>query len=166
MRPTKRGTSTTAFTLRTSRITNQDRDFAALDVDRYLAAVSVTQSNIGERSASGSFTLVVGRDAPRRAGSPFGNNRYGIQFSGSWPVGARAHCSLELSTLRNDYAGRFFGLERKDLQYEAAAALEFEGLPAQGWVLAPQVRFVQNDSSVSLFDYDRLEAVLYLRRAL
>ncbi len=156
----------TAFTLRTSRISNQDRDLAALDVDRYLAAVSVTQSSIGARSGSGAFTLVAGRDAPRRAGSPFGNNRYGIQFSGSWAFGTQAHCYVELSTMRSDYAGRFFGLERKDLQYEAAIALEFEGLPAEGWILAPQLRFVQSDSSVSVFEYDRLEVVLYLRHAL
>ncbi len=36
--------------------------------------------------------------------------------------------------------------------------------PAEKWSLAPRVRYLKNDSNISLYEYDRLEAVVFIRR--
>ena len=156
----------TTLTIRTSRLSNSPVDFEPFDMDRYLAGLSFTRSDIGPRAGTVGVTFLGGRDAPRRTGSPFGNNRGGAHMSASLPLRAGLTGYLELSSLRTDYAGHFFGADRHDDQHSAAAALEFEGWPQDKWTITPQVRWVQNDSTVSLYAYDRIEAVVYVRRAL
>ena len=160
------GSIESVFTLRAGRISNAQSDFADLEVDRYLAAFSVTRSDIGAAAGSFGVTLIAGHDSPRRADSPFGNDRIGAQLSVGWQIRAGRQAYLELSALRSDYRDPFFDLDRKDDQLSAAAAVEFAGWPGEKWVLAPQLQYVKNDSTVSLFEYDRLEAAIYLRRAL
>jgi hypothetical protein len=162
----RRGDLETAFALRTSRLSYIQSDFALLDVDRYLGALTLTQFNIGAHSASVGVTLLGGRDAARRVGSPFGATRIGAQLSANWVLKPQATLYLELSGLQSDYAGEFFGSDREDDQHTAALALEFERWPAEKWTFAPQVRWVRNDSTVTLYSYHRIEAVLYVRRAL
>lgn len=156
----------TVFTLRASRIDNGQRDFEDLEVYRYLAALSFTRSEVGSRSASIGLTLVAGHDSPLRSGSLFANDRIGAQLSADWRLREGAQAYVQVSALRSDYRDPFFGLDRKDDQLSAAVAVELSGWVGESWVLAPQLQYVRNASTVSLFEYDRLEAVLYLRRAL
>jgi hypothetical protein len=152
------------LSMRASRIGYEESDLEQLDVDRYLGGVSLTRHNLGTQSGSVGFTLLAGRDVARRLGSPFGNNRMGIQLSTSWAVLPQASLYVELSGMRSDFTGEFFALDRKDDQYEATMALEFSDWPAARWSVMPQVRHVRNDSTLSLFKYDRIEAALYVRR--
>lgn len=156
----------TVFTLRLSRVDNDQREFADLEVYRYLAALSFTRSAIGSHAANVGLTFVSGHDSPLRRASPFANDRLGVQLSADWSVKEGIQAYIQLSGLRSDYRDPFFGFDRKDDQLSAAAAVEFTGWPGENWVLAPQVQYLRNDSTVFLFEYDRLEAVIYLRRAL
>jgi hypothetical protein len=153
-----------SLSLRASRIGYGEADYEALDADRYLAGVSVTRVNLGTGAGSIGITLLGARDAARRTGSPFGNNRIGAQLSMSWPVHPAAVLYAELSGVRSDYAGGFFDLRRADAQSEATMALEFSDMPARRWSVMPQLRYVRNDSTVPLYEYDRIEAALYVRR--
>lgn len=154
----------TKLTLRASRIDNAQADFADIEVNRYLAALSITQGDIGAHAASLGMSVVGGHDTPRRSESPFGNDRFGLQLSGGWQLAASAHAYIELSGLRTRYGDRFFDERRTDDQISAATAVEFAGWPVRNWVLAPQLQYVRNDSTVTLYEYDRLEAVIYVRR--
>jgi hypothetical protein len=153
-----------AFTVRTSRISNADNDLRPLDVDRYLAGFTLTRLNLGARNGNVALTLLGGRDAPRRADSPFGNHRAGAQISTNWTLFSRASLYAEASAMRIDYAGQFFDLERTDDQYGAAIALELTDWPGAHWSVTPQLRYERIDSGVALFDYDRIEAAFYVRR--
>lgn len=154
----------TAFTLRTSRVGFSEKEFEVLDIDRYLAGLSFSQVEIGEGANNIGITFLAGRDAARRGGSPFGDTRWGALISGTWLVRPRRSAYLEVSAQRSDYAGEFFGFARRDGQYEAVVSLEFQSWPAVKWSLTPQLRYVRNDSTVSVFAYDRVEAALYIAR--
>jgi hypothetical protein len=154
----------TAFTLRTSRVGFSEREFEVLDIDRYLAGLSFSQFESGEGTNNIGITFLAGRDAARRAGAPFGNTRLGTLISGTWLVRPQRQVYLEVSAQKSDYTGDFFGFSSSDKHYEAVLSLEFQSLPAAKWSLTPQLSYVRNDSTVSVFAYDRVEAALYIAR--
>jgi hypothetical protein len=159
-------TSETALTLRTSRLGNEQREFEDADIDRHMLAWTFKRIALGPRDATAGVTLVAGRDVARREGSPFSNDRWGVELTGSWLLKDKVRTYLELSVLHSDYDDPFFRLPRTDDLYNAAAALEFEDWPGANWLVTPQLRYQISDSTVSLYAYDRVEAMLYLRRRL
>jgi len=60
--------------------------------------------------------------------------------------------------------GRFFGETRSDEQFSAALGYEWGAWRARGWSVRVQASYVDNASTVALYDYDRVDAGLALRR--
>ena len=57
----------------------------------------------------------------------------------------------------------FFGAPREDTQLTSILQLEFRDVLTKGLTIAPRVRYIDNDSDVSLYDYDRTEVGLLFR---
>jgi hypothetical protein len=70
----------------------------------------------------------------------------------------------EISGLTTRFDGSFFGNERHDNQLALTLAADLQDFPARRWTLTPRFRYMKNDSNISLYGYDRFEAVLYVRR--
>jgi outer membrane protein len=136
-----------------------------LDVDRYLAGISLARLNIGERSGRVGLALLGGSDDAKQSGSPYGNDRYGARAYASWLLQPQSSIYVEASYMTTEYDGTFFGLDRSDDLLGATVALDFQNFPAAKWSVAPRVRYMKNDSSISLYEYDRFEAVVYVRRS-
>ena len=137
-----------------------------LDVERYLAGLSLTRLNIGDHSGRFGLVLLGGVDEARRDGSPYGSNRHGGRLFTSWLLRPQSSLYAEVSSMTVDYQdGTFFGADRKDDQLSVAVALEFQNWPVAKWSVAPRLRYLNNDSNVSLYEYDRVEAIVYVRRA-
>jgi hypothetical protein len=136
-----------------------------LDADRYLAGLSLTRLNIGDHSGRVGVVLLAGTDNAKRSTSPYGNDRFGARLYASWLLRPQASIYVELSQMSTDYDGRFFGASRKDDLFGASVALDFQNFPFAKWSVAPRVRYMKSDSNISLYEYDRVEAVLYVRRS-
>jgi outer membrane protein len=154
-----------AVSLRGGSLSYEEPALHILDADRYLAGLSLTRLDIGDNSGRIGGALLVGQDDARRAGSPYGNDRYGARLFASWLIQAQSSLYVELSDMISDYHGRFFGASRKDKLLSATIACDFQNFPASKWSIAPRVRYMKSDSDVSLYDYDRIEAVVYIRRS-
>lgn len=135
-----------------------------LDVDRYLAGLSFTRLNIGEQSGRIGVALLGGSDDAKHSGSPYGNDRYGARAFASWLLRPQSSIYVELSYMSTDYDGTFFGADRSDDLLGATVAFDFQNFPAAKWSVAPRVRYMKSDSSIALYQYDRVEAVIYIRR--
>ncbi len=135
-----------------------------LDVNRYLAGVSFARLNIGEHSGRVGVALLGGQDDAKRSGSPYGNDRYGARLFASWLLKPQSSLYLEVSEMSTDYDGRFFGDRRRDDLFAATVSLDFQNFPAARWSVAPRVRYMKNDSNISLYGYDRVEAVVTIGR--
>jgi tetratricopeptide (TPR) repeat protein len=140
-----------------------------LDVDRYLGALTLTRYGLG---AGGRVALSVlgGRDDATRTGSPYSNDRVGARIATRWPVGRASGAYVEAGWLQSEYdqSPGFFGGSfgrRKDDQLMALAGFELGDWPAKDWVLSPRLRYVDNESTIPLYEYDRWEAAVTLRRA-
>jgi hypothetical protein len=136
-----------------------------LDANRYLLGLSVARLNVGPKAARVGGALLVGTDDARHAGSPYGNDRYGARLYASWPIQTRSSLYFELSEMIADYDGSFFGARRKDELFSATLAFDLQGLPLAKWSFAPRLRYTKSDSDVALYEYDRFEAVVYVRRS-
>ena len=87
---------------------------SALDVDRYLAAISVQHAS--ERFGIG-VTAFAGQDDPRDSGSAFANDQLGLQLFASGHDGAGNSLQFQFAYQEVDYddqPGFFIGLDRSD----------------------------------------------------
>ena len=66
-------------------------------------------------------------------------------------------------TLTTDYDGQFFGAPREDDQSTVILAIEFRDIWFEGLSVLPSLRYVDNESDVALYDYDRTEIGVTIR---
>lgn len=89
-------------------------------------------------------------------------------LGGSLKLGAMrwgpAVFSINLTHLRSDYADLHFGTKRKDVQNSVTAVMELENIPAPMWSIRNWWRYIDNESTVPLYDYSGLQAGLELVR--
>ena len=140
-----------------------DDTIEVLDVDRVLYTVSAAY-----RFASrGRFSIeaIGGSDSERQSGSPYGNSKAGGRLSIHAPIGESSYLFASVGSLTSDYDGLFFGVSREDTQLTSFVQLEFRNVLTGGLTIAPRVRYIDNDSDVSLYDYDRTEVGLLIRWA-
>lgn len=131
-----------------------------LDVDRVLYTLGASFRFSG--LANLKIEAIGGQDSETEAGSPYGNSKAGARLSLAAPLG-NSYLSAAIGSLESDYDGLFFGGNRKDTQLTSVVQLEFRDLFTEGLSLVPRVRYVDNDSDIALYKYDRTEIGLTLR---
>jgi tetratricopeptide (TPR) repeat protein len=155
-----------ATVARVGRLQYARDDLHILDVDRLLGGLALTRHNLGDVSGRLGVAVLTGREDPRRAGSPYGNDKLGARLFGGWLLRPQSSLYAEAVWMQSRYEGvGFFGARRIDRQLSAILGVDVQNWPAVNWTVSPQLRFTDNDSTVSLFRYDRLEAALFVRRA-
>ena len=144
----------------------RDDRLHVLDAERTLVGIAATRINLGEGNGRMGVALLAGRDKARQSGSPYGNDKLGARAFVSWLLRPQSSLYAEISGLRSDFNnGGFFGIAREDKQYGAVLALELQNWPAARWSVSPRLRYTRNDSNVSLYQYDRAEIAVFVRRA-
>ncbi len=81
------------------------------------------------------------------------------------PIGESSYFIASLGSLTSDYDGLFFGGAREDRQITTLLQFEFRDVWTNGLTLAPRLRYVDNDSDVELYTYNRTEVGLMIRWA-
>ena len=134
---------------------------SVLDVNRLL--YSLGASYRFSNSARLSLQALGGSDSEQEQGSPYGNSKAGARLSLTAPFGSRTLLYASLGSLTTDYDGLFFGEPRKDEQFSSVVQLEFRDVLTTGLTMIPRIRYVDNDSDVDLYSYDRTELGLLIR---
>ena len=138
-----------------------DQSIEILDVDRLLYTLGLTR-----RFESGgwlSLQGVGGDDSEKQAGSPYGNSKTGGRLSFLAPIGSSAYLYASAGSLTIEYDGLFFGAAREDEQKTSMVQIEFRDVLTRGLSIIPRVRYVDNDSDVLLYQYDRTELGIFFR---
>lgn len=138
-------------------------ELEVLDVNRFLYSLGASR-RFSPMSRLG-LQLIGGKDNERQAGSPYGNTKAGARLSFDASTGGASFLHAALGTLTSDYDGLFFGLPREDTQVTVMLGVEFRDVWTEGLTLMPTYRYVDNDSDVALYKYDRTEIGLLLRWA-
>ncbi len=152
---------------RVGRVDFRQPVLAIMEVDRVLGGLALTRYNLGDRSGRLGIALIAGRDDAQLADSPYGNDRHGARVFGGMLLRPQSTLYAEISFQRADFQGGngFFAVDRRDDQTMAVIGLDIQNWPAIGWSLSPQLRHTQNDSTVSLYEFSRTEAAVFLRRS-
>jgi hypothetical protein len=144
-----------------------DDDFASLsvmEVDQQLAALSLQRA--GEAGYFG-MTVFAGTDDPRESGSAYANDRLGVQLQAGSQNASGLGAQFQFGYQEVDYDATpgFFGTDRSDDIWYGAVAGELRDWPVAGMQLVPRIAIYKNDSNVALYQYDRIEFGLTLRRS-
>ncbi len=132
-----------------------------LDVDRLLFSGGLNY-RFGPLGSFG-VEIIAGNDSERQAGSPYGNSKLGGRLAFYAPVATTGQLFASVGSLTSEYDGLFFGVPREDTQLTTVLQVEFRDIWTQGLSLTPRLRYVDNDSTVALYEYDRTEIGLLFR---
>lgn len=108
--------------------------------------------------------VTLGAEDAAEAGSPYGRDLAGGRVGAAFDLGGGHVVQASIGSLNSEYDGAFFGGARDDEQLGASLAYEWGGWRAVGATLRAQLAYTDNSSTVVLYDYDRLDAGLYLRK--
>ena len=106
---------------------------------------------------------IGGSDNEQQPGSPYGNSKSGARLSVNAPLGRASYLFASFGRLTSDYDGQFFAAAREDEQTTGMLQIEFRDVFTDGLMIAPRIRYIDNDSDVALYDYDRTEIGLLIR---
>jgi hypothetical protein len=148
----------------TLRYDDQFSSLSVVEVDQLQGAISLQHAG-----TAGYFgvTAFAGTDDPRESGSAYGNDRLGLQLQAGTTNAAGHGAQVQFGYQEVDYDDTpgFFGRDRVDDLWFAVVAGEIRDWPAAGMSLLPRVGWYNNESSIPLYEYDRIEFGLTLRRS-
>lgn len=142
----------------------EDDNLAVLEVDRVIGTLTVSRLNLFTSGARLDLAFIGGSDDARRSESAHSNDRLGGRVTLRSPFGSNDLVRIEASYTDVDYddSPGFFGTDRQDEQTTASVSIDLSDWPAAGWAFTPHVRWIDQQSNVELYDYDRWEAGISL----
>ena len=136
------------------------------DVDQWvLSGGAGRRFNLAFGSEFG-LDLIVGGDDAVETTSPNSRDLTGLGLNGVVQLAPRWRMQMNSNLVTAEYDGKFFGLARKDVQWSTVLGLQFTDNRWQKWTLGMTAGYVENQSDIDLFEYDRLDLAIHLSRLL
>ena len=110
------------------------------------------------------MTLTGNSDDAKEATSLFSADGYGLTASHSWFRAGGKIYVVDASLSRVEYEEPFFGIDREDDTFSVGLGATWNKFPMKDWSTTLRVNYSAKDSSVSLYEYDRLEVGFTLRK--
>lgn len=137
-------------------------DVSVQDVNQRLGALSFTRA-LGGR-AIWSISGLAGKDVANQAGSPYGRSLIGARSRLLYSPVAGLESTFNLGYVESEFDGPFLGVMREDDQFSAGLLLTFKRLLWNSIDLGASARYINNESTAALFDYQRSIIGLNLAR--
>lgn len=135
------------------------------DANRYVGGIGVSHAFVLPRTPIVYVSAYGGTEDERRSRVPhLGHDLYGVRIGAQMQLFERTQGFLSVSAEFRDYDGPepFFLRTRDDNRYEVKAGGAWR--PTGEWSVSPQVSYIENDSNVVIYDYDRVVFALTVRR--
>ena len=139
-------------------------DLEALDIDTLAYGLAAQYTTLSMPRLQLVSAITLGTDDAVGPGLQFGRDFTGGRVGAIVDFGGGHALMLSVASLTADYDRGFFGLTRDDKQLSGAIGYEWGGLRALGWTLRGQLNYVDNASSVALYNYDRVDAGVSVRK--
>ena len=137
-----------------------------LDVDTLMFGFASQYTPLAMPRLRLAAAVTFGADDAVEADSPYGRDLTGGRVGAVLDLGRGHAVMAAVMGLSADYDGdgTFFGGDREDDQRGGTLGYEWGGLRARGWTLRAQLNYVDNRSTIALYDYDRLDAGVSVRK--
>lgn len=156
-----------SFNARYNQMRFADEALQAQDVDTLLFGLTSAHTWVAMPRVHLSAAVTTGTDdAVEDAGAfSFGRDMLGVRATTALDLGRGHAVSLSLISLESDYEGTWFGLfPRTDEQYSATLGYEWSAYRARGWLAQAQLAWIDNQSTVPIYDYTRTNFGLSVRK--
>jgi len=145
---------TFASFLRVGAMRFEDSVLEVRDVDQIMYGISVSQTY---SNAVMNVSLTGNTDDAKQSSSPFSADGYGINISNSWFLSGGKVIFIEASATTLDYDDPFFGFDREDDIVTFGAGTTWPKFPAKDWTTTFRLNYSEKESTVSLYEFDRVE---------
>ncbi|SFB99411.1 tetratricopeptide repeat protein [Pseudoalteromonas denitrificans] len=134
------------------------------DVDSYMLSLGLIRNFSGYNQIG--MNISYAEDDAVNFSSPYSNQQKSVQIFSRYLVGQKSFIRLQAAAIKIEYDKQyfFFGTEREDDKYVISASYAWLDFPATNWQLTTSIDWIKHDSNVSLYQYDRLQTALYLRK--
>jgi tetratricopeptide (TPR) repeat protein len=134
-----------------------------LDVDTLIFGAALQYAPVAAPRLRLMAVVTAGADDAVEAGSPYGRDLFGGRLGAIADLGRGHAVMVSLASVSSSYDGTFPG-QRDDDQLGAMLGYEWGGLRLRGWTVRSQLNYVDNRSTVALYDYDRLDVGVSVRK--
>lgn len=152
---------------RYSQMRFADEALQIQDVDTLLFGLASSHTWLTMPRVNLGAAVTAGSDDAVETGGAFsfGRDLLGVRATGALDLGRGHAVSLSLISLESDYEGTWFGLfPRQDEQYSATLGYEWSAYRARGWIAQTQLTWIDNRSTVPIYDYTRANFGLSVRK--
>lgn len=133
-----------------------------LDVDTLLLGVAAQYRPVSAPRTQWFGVLTLGAEDAVETGSQYGRDLVGGRVGLAVNVAPAHAVMVSLAALGSDYDD--FPGGRSDDQFGGTVGYEYGAWRSRGWMLRAQLNYVDNQSTVALYDYDRLDAGVSVRK--
>lgn len=135
-----------------------------LDTNLYLGGATWTHAFASTGDPVLRMTLFAGDDRERGDDESVGRHLGGIKANVDYSLRGNLKAFGGVAAQVSHYGDEniFFQKTRNDERYDINAGLAYK--PSKEWTLSGQVIYLRNDSNISIYDYDRRQALVTLRR--
>lgn len=131
------------------------------DVDRLTYGLTLSQAF---STAVLNVTLTGGGDDADQSTSPFSLDTYGITVSNTWYRPSGRAYFIDASYTDTEYDDQFFGFDRDDELTAFSVGATLNKFPTNDWVTTIKVAWSEKDSTLTLYEFDRVETGITLQR--
>ncbi len=135
------------------------------NADRTLGGVAYARALGGDRQPVIFAGAYAGNEKEKAGGVPqLGNQFWGLRAGGQFNINEKLVPFVAASYEERRYGGPdpLFLVTRNDNQYDARLGITYT--PAKLWSVTPQVSYTRNDSNVIINRFDRVQALVTVRR--
>ncbi len=135
-----------------------------LDTNLYLGGASWTHAFVANGDPVLRLVGFAGDDRERSDNASVGRRLYGIKANVDYNVRENMKAFAGASMQYSHYGAEnvFFLRTRQDHRYDLNAGFAYK--PAKEWTITGEVTYLRSDSNISIYDFDREQAILTLRR--
>ncbi len=137
--------------------------FKVKDIDQAVIGLSWIHIFNSLKRPSLNLSALYGVDTAVNNDSPYDRNFYGMNVSSVVAISHRLNFFALLGLVESEFENPFFGLNelRKDTQILGSMGATW--YPSKVWAVQPVLRYIKNDSNLSLYEYEKFEFLITVR---
>ena len=137
-----------------------DDALSVRDVDQWLMSAGLSRRTTLAYGGEVGLDLIGGHDEAVEKSSPYGRDVFGAGLFAATQLSPRWRLHANSNFLQSRYDGAFFGIERNDVQWFTVAGLRMTDNRLKDWAFSLELSYVDNQSDVELYEYDRFDLAL------
>jgi tetratricopeptide (TPR) repeat protein len=141
----------------------EESELEVRDVDQVIYGMSVSQTY---SNAQFNFSVTGNTDDAKQSNSPFSADGYGINLSNSWFLSGGKVVFIDAGFSNLEYDDAFFGFNREDDITTFGAGAIWSKFPKKDWTTTFRVNYSEKESTVSLYEFERVEIGLSFNKSI